>query len=95
MAQGQLLRYCASHRYSRDPGVRVERFGANLLTVFNDSAERRTARLTLDGLKASAARELLTETDIAFAKGIAEMTLAGEDVAVLELAVETTKGNIR
>ena len=71
---------------SSNAKVYVERFGEQILTVFNDSTDRRTATITLDGLQAASAKELLTGNAIAFTNGAAQVALDGEDVAVLELA---------
>lgn len=70
---------------SGDPRIYVERFGGKYLTVFNDSATRRTATITLVGLKAKAARELVRGGEVKFTGGKADITLEAEDVAVLEL----------
>jgi hypothetical protein len=71
---------------SSDEKAYVERWGERLLTVFNDSPERRTAVLTLDGMPAPArCRDILRGTDVPFAGGRASVTLDAEDVAVLEL----------
>ena len=70
---------------SSDPRVYVERFGAKYLTVFNDSPAARTATITLVGLKAATARELVRGGQITFTGGKARVTLAPEDVAVLDL----------
>ena len=71
---------------SSDPKVYVERFGRRYLTIFNDSPAPRTATITLAGLAASAARELVTNRAIAWKDGRCTITLAAEDVAVLDLA---------
>ena len=70
---------------SSDPRVYVERFGTKYLTVFNDSAEPKTATITLVGLKAAAARELVRGKKIELKDAKATLTLDAEDVAVLEL----------
>jgi hypothetical protein len=70
---------------SSDEHVYVERFGRRFLTVFNDSPERRTITLRLEGLKPAAARELLTGRAIAWPNGETSLALDGEDVAVIEL----------
>lgn len=70
---------------SSDPKVHVERFGGRWLTVFNDSPTRRTATITLVGLKAGTARELVRGGRITLVGGKATITLEAEDVAVLEL----------
>ena len=70
--------------------MHVERFGPErsrtYLTVFNDSPTRRTATITLTGLTAQKARELVSGEKITFVAGKARVTLEPEDVAVLELA---------
>jgi len=75
---------------SSDPKVYVERWGERYLTVFNDSSERRTATLTLDGLAAPrACRDLTRGRDVAWHGGRTEVTLEAEDVALLDLAPGT------
>jgi len=72
---------------SSEPKVYVERWGKRYLTVFNDSAERRTAVLTLDGLPIPVrCRDLVRGRDVAWRGGTAEITLDAEDVALLDLA---------
>ena len=71
---------------SNDEAVHVERFGRRYLTVFNDSPKKRTATVALDGLSATTGRELVTGRAIAWKDGRFTITLAGEDVAVLDLA---------
>jgi len=73
---------------SSSPAVHIERFGSRHLTVFNDSGERRTTVLTLDGLKATTGRELLGGGEIRWQNGEAAITLDGEDLAVIELGGE-------
>ena len=74
---------------SGDPQVYVERWGRRYLTVFNDSAERREAVLSLDGLAAPrACRELVRGTDVAWSGGRATIALEPEDVTVLDLEPE-------
>lgn len=70
---------------SSDERVYVERYGRRYLTVFNDSPDRRTTTVRLEGLKPSAARELLAGRPIAWQNGETSLTLDGEDVAVIEL----------
>ena len=75
---------------SSDEHVYLERFGPRYLTVFNDSPERRTATITLDGYRPSSSgklvgRELLSGRSISWQDHKTTLTLAGEDVAVLEL----------
>lgn len=69
---------------SSDDRVYVERFG-RYLTVFNDSPERRTATITLDGKAPASSRELLDGSNVSWTDGHAAITLDGESVAVLEL----------
>lgn len=71
---------------SSEERVYVERFGEHLLTVFNDSAqERRAVRVTLEGLQARSARELLSGRSLELKDGSFELTLGPEAVAVVEL----------
>jgi hypothetical protein len=72
---------------SSDPKVIVERWGTRYLTVFNDSDARRTAVLTLEGLAAPPrCRDLVRGRDVDWTGGTARITLAPEDVALLDLA---------
>jgi hypothetical protein len=72
---------------SSDPKVIVERWGKRYLTVFNDSDKRRTAVLTLEGLAAPPrCRDLVRGRDVDWTGGTARITLAPEDVALLDLA---------
>lgn len=73
---------------SSDPRVCVERFGAKgprYLTVFNDSRERRTATITLEGSAPASSRELVSGRTIEWNQGKATIPLEGEDVAVIEM----------
>ncbi len=85
---------------SSDERVYVERFGGgwgkaeragdagsrpSYLTVFNDSPERRTATITLEGAAPGSSRELLSGRAIAWKDGKTTITLGGEDVAVIEM----------
>jgi hypothetical protein len=73
---------------SSDERVHVEGFGdggVRYLTIFNDSAERRTATITLEGAAPSSSRELLGGQTVRWTDGRAALTLDGEDVVVLEL----------
>ena len=69
------------------PRVYVERFGKNLLTVFHDDigAPPQKATVTLEGWHAKSARELVTGQTLGCQDNTLTLTLAGEDVAVLEL----------
>ncbi len=72
---------------SSDESVYVERFGDRYLTVINDSRQERTATITLDGLEPAMARsrDLVSARTITWQGGKARVTLAGEDVAVIDL----------
>jgi len=72
---------------SSDTRVYVERFGplkAGYLTVFNDSPERRTITITVQE-KVTASHELVYGQTINWDNGQTTLTLAGEDVAVIEI----------
>jgi len=71
--------------YSSDPRVYVERFGSRFLTVFNDSAERRTVTITLERRVPETARELVHSQTIPWQNRQTRLTLDGEDVAVIEM----------
>jgi len=70
---------------SSDERVHVERFGERYLTVFNDSAERRTATIALEGEAPASSRELVSGKAVDWRDGKTTLTLEGEDVAVVEL----------
>ena len=74
-----------THAASDDPHVHVERFGEKYLTVFNDSPERKTATITLDGKWRTVSRELLAGQALEPRTTSVKLTLDGEDVEVLEL----------
>ena len=70
------------------PRVYVERFGKNLLTVFNDQDANTVPQMvtvTLEGLSVKSARELVTDKTLTCQSGKLALTLAAEDVVVLEL----------
>ena len=71
--------------YSSDPRVYVERFGSRFLTVFNDSAERRTVTIRLDRTPPQVASELVHGHTIRWQGQQTSLTLDGEDVAVIEM----------
>ena len=73
---------------SSDPKVYVERFGEDLLTVFNDSAEERTVTLTLDGAKATGGIDLVAGIKTRWKNGTTKLTLKAEDVAVIDLSAD-------
>ncbi len=68
-----------------DDRVYVERFGDRYLTVFNDSDEAKAVPLRLDGLRATAGKELVSGRDLKFAGGKTTLDLGSESVAVIEL----------
>jgi hypothetical protein len=70
---------------SSDGRVYVERFGEKLLTVFNDSQQRREATITLEGGNPQSSRELLGGRAVQWHDGKTTLTLDAEDVAVLEI----------
>jgi len=69
---------------SSDKNVYVERFGQKFFTLFNDSPERRTVTIELDGISSKTARELVHGRTVTWRNGQAHLTLGGEDVAVIE-----------
>ena len=70
---------------SDDEKVYVERFGTRYLTVFNDSLQQRTVTITLQTPPPAASRELPGGRPVQWQDGRAKLTLAGEDVALIEL----------
>jgi hypothetical protein len=73
---------------SSDERIHLERFSneaIRYLTVFNDSPQLRTFAITLETKAPRASRELVRGGTVVWPSGKAEMSLAGEDVAVLEL----------
>jgi hypothetical protein len=73
---------------SSDDHVHLERFGDQgnrYLTVFNDSAQRRTATITMETPAKSPSRELVRGETLSWSNGQGAITLDGEDIAVLEL----------
>ena len=70
--------------HSSDSHVYVERFGDRFFTVFNDSAERRTISITLDRSAPKASRELIHGRTMTWHDQRTELTLDGEDVALIE-----------
>jgi hypothetical protein len=70
---------------SDNPAVHVERFGKTYLTAFNDGPSAQTATLTLDGLAARAATELLQGRPVPLQDGRMSLSLQPEDLAVLRL----------
>jgi hypothetical protein len=70
---------------SSDEKVYVERFGRKYLTVFNDSPEKRTVTITLDGVAAVGEKDLVSGVKLVWREGKVRMELGGEDVAVVEI----------
>jgi hypothetical protein len=70
---------------SSDEHIYVERFGDRYLTVFNNSSERRSVTIAIEGNTLASDRELVHGKKINFRDGQASFTLAAEDVAVIEL----------
>jgi hypothetical protein len=73
---------------SSDERVYVERFGnagTRYLTIFNDSPDRRTVTIALEGQVPEASRELVGGQTVRWTGGKATLALDGEDVAVLEI----------
>jgi dienelactone hydrolase len=65
--------------------VRVERFGDRYFTVLNDSGQPQEVTITTEVDVKGPARELLTGREIVWRDKKATLTLAAEDVAVLQL----------
>jgi hypothetical protein len=83
VAEGGWEPITAAH--SSDAKVYVERFGQRYLTVFNDGPQPRSVTITRDTRVTSAGRELVSGHTISWRDGKCQLTLGGEDVAVLEL----------
>jgi len=76
---------------SSDDRVYVERFGNRYLTVFNDSTERRTVTITIEGDAPAVSRELVSGQILKWSNGQTTITLDGEDVAVIEKITKNAK----
>jgi hypothetical protein len=74
-----------THARSSDEQIYIERFGSRYLTVFNDSSERRSVTITMEGITSTSDRELVHGQKINFRNGKVNLTLDAEDVAVIEL----------
>ena len=70
---------------SSDEQIYVERFGSRYLTVFNDSSQRRSVTITMEGNTSASGRELVHGQKTSFRNGQASLTLNAEDVAVIEM----------
>jgi hypothetical protein len=64
--------------------VYVERFGGRYLTVFNDSQEQQRVTISTEMKLTGPTQELLRGQDIDWHDGKATLTLAPEDVAVIQ-----------
>ena len=71
--------------HSSDDHVYIERFGDKLFTVFNDSTERRTVSIKLERDTPKTSRELIHGRTITWHDQRTELTLDGEDVAIIEM----------
>jgi len=74
-----------THAHSHDSRVYVERFGDKFFAILNDSTERRTVTITLEQKTAGNVRELVNGHTIKLQAGQINLTLDGEDVAVIEM----------
>ncbi len=74
-----------THARSNDKKIYVERFANRYLTVFNDSPQRHTVTITIEGKTSIAERELVHGQKINFRNKQAILTLDPEDVAVIEM----------
>ena len=70
---------------SSDGHVYVERFGEKFLTVFNDSSERRTVTIKLEGDSPKFSKELISGRTIRWSNRSTELTIDGEDVVIIEI----------
>jgi hypothetical protein len=73
-----------THAHSSDSRVYVERFGNRFFTIFNDSTERRAVTITLDQKTTSDVRELVNGHTTKSQGGQINLTIEGEDVAVIQ-----------
>jgi len=71
--------------HSSDSHVYVERFGDRLFTFFNDSSEQRTVSIRLERDTPKASRELIHGRTITWSNQRADLTVDGEDVALIEM----------
>jgi hypothetical protein len=70
---------------SNDPKVYVERFGASLLTVFNDSGEKKDVTITFLDQKPARCKELVRGAELQVKDGAVQLTLGAEEVGVVEV----------
>ncbi len=75
-----------THASTESNMVYVERFGEDLLTVFNDTGRKQTITITLTGPMAEfgLATDLVTDEVVAIVNDTITVTLAHEDLAVIE-----------
>jgi hypothetical protein len=73
-----------THARSSDSRVYVERFGNRFFTIFNDSAERRAVTIALEQKTVSDVRELVHGQPVEWRDGTIDLTLEGDDVAVIQ-----------
>ncbi|WP_165249744.1 hypothetical protein [Paludisphaera soli] len=73
---------------SSDDRVYVERFGERHLTVFNDSAERRTVEIRLDAPRTGEGRDLARGEAVSWRDGLAVLSLEPEGLAILTLPAD-------
>ncbi|KPK36109.1 MAG: hypothetical protein AMJ65_16655, partial [Phycisphaerae bacterium SG8_4] len=71
--------------HSSDDRVYVERFGDRFFTVFNDSTQRRTVSITLEQDVPEVSRELVHDRTVTWRDRETQVTLDGEDVALIEI----------
>jgi hypothetical protein len=71
--------------HSSDHNVHIERFGNRYLTIFNDSAKRRTATIILEKNAPPTSRELVYGQTIKWDNRKTTLTLDGQNVAVIEI----------
>ena len=71
--------------HTDDEHVYIERFGSRYYTLFNDSREKRTVTIRVDGRTALSGRELLSGRAVVWHNGKTQFSLDGEDVAVIEI----------
>jgi len=71
--------------HSNDRHIHIERFGSRYLTIFNDSAERRTVTITLEKNAPATSQELVYDKTIKWDNRKTVLTLDGENVAVIEI----------
>ena len=71
--------------HSSDEHVYIERFGERYLTVFNDSEQKRTVTITMDGKAPKQSRDLASGGAVDWRQGKTTLTLGAEDVVVIEM----------